>query len=80
MTFDNYNGSQSRVSASLRRYVSKFEEMRNRGLGFVLQGDKGNGKTFLAARVSGKQLRKKIWRLCVIFCPNSDIMIYVGRR
>lgn len=56
MTFDNYNGSQSRVSASLRRYVSKFEEMRNRGLGFVLQGDKGNGKTFLAACVANALL------------------------
>lgn len=79
MTFDNDNGSQSRVSGSLRRYVTKFDEMRNRGLGFVLQGDKGNGKTFLAACVANALLGRYRVKFTSIAALAPGMAMYTGR-
>ena len=79
MTFDNDNGSQSRVSGSLRRYVAKFDEMRNRGLGFVLQGDKGNGKTFLAACVANALLDRYRVKFTSIAALAPGMAMYTGR-
>lgn len=79
MTFERDNGSQARVSASLRRYVSKFEEMRNRGLGFVLQGDKGNGKTFLAACVANALLSRYRVKFTSIAALAPGMAMYSGR-
>lgn len=47
-TFENDDLQDEETTKLLKRYVSKFEEMKNKGLGLLLWGSVGTGKTFYA--------------------------------
>lgn len=47
-TFENDDLQDEETTKLLKRYVSKFEEMKNKGLGLLLWGSVGTGKTFFA--------------------------------
>ena len=47
-TFDKDDLQDEETTKILKRYVSKFEEMKARGLGLLLWGNVGTGKTFYA--------------------------------
>lgn len=47
-TFDKDDQKDEEITKILKRYVSKFEEMKSKGLGLLLWGSVGTGKTFFS--------------------------------
>lgn len=51
-SFDNDDGKQPGLSRSLRQYADQFKKYRADGMGLLLHGPVGTGKTFFAACVA----------------------------
>jgi len=61
----------------IRQYVSRLEKMRSRGLGIVLWGENGTGKTGIAAVVA-KEYRRRF--NTVLFVEAADLKGLVAGR
>lgn len=57
-TFENDNGSNPEITEAMRKYVSDFSEMRDKGLGLLLYGSTGTGKSFAACEVANALIDK----------------------
>ena len=53
-TFDKDNSPNSEASKTMRRYVSKWPEMKEKNLGLILCGNCGTGKTFYASCIANE--------------------------
>lgn len=51
-TFDQDDRSNPRISDAMRRYVEKWPEIKRDGMGLLLYGPVGTGKTFFAACIA----------------------------
>ena len=51
-TFSHDDGKDAMTMAAMRRYVEKFPEMLENGVGLMLYGDVGSGKSFAAACIA----------------------------
>ena len=54
LTFDKDDSPTDKASQDLRRYVSKWEEMKQRNIGLLLMGGYGSGKTFYASCIANE--------------------------
>lgn len=52
ITFETDDNPDGKISRTLRRYVEKWDEMRDNNIGILLYGNKGTGKSFYAACVA----------------------------
>lgn len=50
-TFDRDNGTNPEVHARARQYVQQFDQLKEKGIGLLLLGSDGCGKTYLAAQI-----------------------------
>ena len=72
-TFSNDKGYNPEITRA-KRYVELFSDMEARGMGLLLWGNVGTGKTFIAACVSNALMEKRI----SVFMTNfSRIMNYM---
>lgn len=51
-TFENDDGSDEKMTAVMKRYVEKFEQLKKEGRGICLFGDVGVGKSYYAACIA----------------------------
>lgn len=58
MTFDKDDSTETKVSADMRRYVDKWDMVKENNLGLLLMGNYGTGKTFYASCIANA-VRKK---------------------
>lgn len=68
-TFAADDGTNSRLSEVCRKYVERWPEMREKGIGLLLYGGVGSGKTFLAGCVCNALLEKRV-RVCATSFPR----------
>jgi DNA replication protein DnaC len=47
------------------RYAENFKECKEKGLGLLIHGEPGNGKTYLAASIANALLKKNVPTVCV---------------
>lgn len=59
-TFDNDDGRNSKITASCKRYIYHWEEMRDMSCGILFYGDVGGGKSFYAACIANALLDKGV--------------------
>jgi len=59
-TFSGDDGADRESGAFLRRYVEKWDEMREKNIGLLLHGDVGGGKTFFAGCIANAIIEKAI--------------------
>lgn len=59
-TFAKDKNSESKVSKAARRYVHKWQEMKENNIGILFYGDVGTGKTFLAACIANALIDKAV--------------------
>lgn len=59
-TFENADGQNAAVLERLRRYVSKWPEMREKNIGLLLYGDVGTGKSYGAACIANALIAQRI--------------------
>lgn len=57
-TFANDNGSSPELTEAMEKYMSDFSEMRDKGLGLLLYGSTGTGKSFAACQVANALIEK----------------------
>ena len=66
-TFENWNhekGSNQMYELGLR-YANKFLEAKKEGLGLMIYGEPGNGKTYLVSAIANKLIESQIPVICV---------------
>lgn len=68
-TFDRDQTPQSPASTVCRRYVQSWPEMEREGMGILLFGDVGTGKTYYASCIAN-DLCKQYVRVCVTNFPE----------
>lgn len=56
--FENDDGRQPEVTNVCQNYVNTFREMRERGFGLILYGERGKGKSFYAACIANALIDK----------------------
>lgn len=59
-TFDNDDGRNPKITASCKRYVEHWQEMRNMSCGVLFYGDVGGGKSFYAGCIVNALLNKGV--------------------
>ena len=59
-TFENVDGQNASVIEKLRRYVSKWPEMREKNIGLLLYGAVGAGKSYGAACIANALIAQRI--------------------
>lgn len=59
-TFENADGQNETVLDKLRRYVSKWPEMREKNIGLLLYGAVGTGKSYGAACIANALIAQRI--------------------
>jgi len=66
-TFENWNFSKgSRGMYELgKRYANNFKECKKKGLGLLIYGDPGNGKTYLSSCIANELLKQFVSAICV---------------
>ncbi len=67
MTFENWDflkGDRKMYNTGIR-YVEKFPELKSEGIGLLIHGDPGNGKTYLSCCIANRLLQKYIPTVCV---------------
>jgi DNA replication protein DnaC len=52
LTFDKDDAPQSQESIDMKRYLSKWEQMKKKNIGLLLMGGYGTGKTFYASAIA----------------------------
>jgi len=63
MQFDNFqvlSSSHENLLRIARQYTLEFEQLRRQGKGFTICGDKGNGKTHIAAAIANLLIREQL--------------------
>ena len=70
-TFEQDDAPESPTSRACRKYVEDWEAMRENGMGILLYGSKGNGKSFYAASIYNA-LREK--RVLVGYTSTANLM------
>ena len=66
-TFENWDfnkGNKSMYNVGVK-YCEKFKEVKKEGLGFILYGKPGNGKTYLSNCIGNRLLNKFVPVICV---------------
>lgn len=66
-TFENWNhekGNKQMYELGLR-YANKFLEAKKEGLGLMIYGEPGNGKTYLVSAIANKLIESQIPVICV---------------
>lgn len=71
-TFDADDGTNEKVSAIMRNYMSNFDKMLKTGKGMLLYGPVGTGKTFAAVCVANALIDKGIPALVTNFATIAD--------
>ena len=56
--FENDDGRQPEIATVCQRYIETFPEMKKRGFGLMLYGERGKGKTFYAACIANALMDK----------------------
>lgn len=59
-TFDKDDQSNQKISAAVRRYVDKWEQMKTDNIGILFYGNVGTGKTFFAACIANAMTNKGV--------------------
>jgi DNA replication protein DnaC len=59
-TFENEDGANEQLSKIAREYVENFDEMREKGIGLLLFGKVGLGKTHIAACIANALIDKGV--------------------
>lgn len=54
LTFEKDDSPSSKPSVDLRRYVEKWEQMKEKNIGLLLMGSYGTGKTFYASAIANE--------------------------
>ena len=66
-TFENWNhdkGSEQMYTLGFR-YANKFLEIKKQGLGLMIYGEPGNGKTYLVSSIANRLIQNQIPAICV---------------
>lgn len=81
-TFAVDDQSNARISAAMRRYVEKWDEIRLENMGLLLYGPVGTGKTFYAACIANALLDKGVPVMMTSFARIVNTMqgMYNGRQ
>lgn len=81
-TFAVDDEHDARISAAMRRYVEKWDEIRLENMGLLLYGPVGTGKTFYAACIANGLLDKGIPVMMTSFARIVNTMqgMYNGRQ
>lgn len=67
--FDDDDGSNKKLTEVCKRYVSNWDKMYENGMGILLYGGVGAGKSFLAGCVCNALLEKRV-RICATSFPR----------
>lgn len=59
-TFEKDDGSNPQLSTKCKKYVEKWEEMKSNGIGILLYGDVGTGKSFFACCIGNSLIEKGV--------------------
>lgn len=59
-TFAKDDGSNPKLTTAMRRYAERFDDMRKKGMGLLLYGPCGTGKTFAACQIGNELVDKGI--------------------
>ena len=76
-TFANDKGYNPEI-AHARRYVERFEELSARGMGLLLWGDVGTGKTYIATCVANALMDREIPVFMTNFSRVMNAMLGMG--
>lgn len=81
-TFAADDQSNARISAAMRRYVEKWDEIRLENMGLLLYGPVGTGKTFYAACIANALLDRGVPVMMTSFARVVNTMqgMYTGRQ
>lgn len=81
-TFAVDDEHDARISAAMRRYVEKWDEIRLENMGLLLYGPVGTGKTFYAACIANGLLDKGVPVMMTSFARIVNTMqgMYNGRQ
>jgi len=63
-TFENDDGKDLNVTAVLQRFVDKFEDVRRDGLGLILYGPVGTGKTHMSMQIANALVERQVSVVC----------------
>lgn len=75
--FENDNGSNSCMKYA-KQYVEKWDETYKKGLGLLLWGDVGTGKTYMAACIANalleqeKRIYDRVLEYCQPICVKGE--------
>lgn len=58
--FENDDGANEQLTKIAREYVANFDEMRKKGIGLLLFGETGRGKSFITACIANELIDKGI--------------------
>lgn len=61
----DFNKASKKMYTLGTKYVMKFEELKAEGLGLLIHGEPGNGKTFLSCCIANALLQKYVPAICV---------------
>ena len=73
-TFANDDGQNPRITAAMQRYTDNFQKFRDDGMGLLLYGSVGTGKTFHAACIANALTEKGIPALVTSFTKITNIL------
>ena len=59
-TFDNDDGSNEELSKIAKKYADEFHKFRNEGIGLLMYGNVGGGKTFMASAIANELIAKGV--------------------
>lgn len=67
MTFEkwDFNKGSKKIFNIGSRYADKFSQLKTEGIGLLIHGDPGNGKTFLSCCIANRLLQNCIPTICV---------------